>query len=138
MPASGDGSNAERGRASELPASVELLVVGAGPVGLFTALRAARQGLSVGVIDEGLPREERGHATLLHARTLRLLAELDLADGLNRCGQLLSSVSRSLDGKQTSTLALTEPVLAVPQRELEFALHDALSREGVALHYLHR
>ncbi|HLV68020.1 MAG TPA: NAD(P)/FAD-dependent oxidoreductase [Polyangiaceae bacterium] len=133
-----DGSNGQMGGTSALPDSVELLVVGAGPVGLFAALCAARQGLSVRVIDDGPPREERGYATLLHAHSLRLLAEQDLAEGLKRRGQLLSTVSLSRDGEQSATLALAEPVLAIPQRDLEHALHDALIREGVLLHYSHR
>src|SRR5262245_60709196 len=45
--------------------SVELLVVGAGPVGLFGALCARERGIDVMVIDQSFCGLGRGYATLL-------------------------------------------------------------------------
>src|SRR5687767_9756394 len=59
--------------------SVQLLVVGAGPVGLFAALTAARLGIRVRVIDQVWRGYAPGHATLLHASSLELLEEAGVA-----------------------------------------------------------
>ena len=63
--------------------ATKLLVVGAGPVGLFTALSAARRGLQVDLIDQNWRGYARGHATLLHAG-LKLLRETEYWDGFVR------------------------------------------------------
>jgi len=66
-------------RMTRLPTqSVQLLVVGAGPVGLFGALCAARRGLEVMVLDQSWQGFGRGYATVLHPRSLRLLREVAL------------------------------------------------------------
>jgi len=51
----------------------DVLVVGAGPVGLVTALLAARAGLDVEIIDREWRIVARSYACALHPRTLELL-----------------------------------------------------------------
>jgi 2-polyprenyl-6-methoxyphenol hydroxylase-like FAD-dependent oxidoreductase len=50
--------------------NLETLVVGAGPVGLFSALSLLERGVSVQVIDSRGPRLMRGYACALHPATL--------------------------------------------------------------------
>jgi glycine/D-amino acid oxidase-like deaminating enzyme len=57
----------------------EVLVVGAGPVGLFTALRLAGSGLRVQLIDQEPRTAGRSYACALHSRTLQLPNEEGLA-----------------------------------------------------------
>lgn len=60
----------------------DLIVIGAGPSGLVTALWAARQGLTICVIDKKDGPVERGHADGIEPRTLEILDGLGVADSI--------------------------------------------------------
>lgn len=62
--------------------TVDLTVIGAGPSGLVSALWAARQGLTVCILDKKKGPLERGHADGLEPRTLEILDSLGLADNI--------------------------------------------------------
>lgn len=55
--------------------TLDVLIVGAGPVGLFCANEAARHGLSFRVIDKKTGLSDKSKALGLHIRTLDLLDE---------------------------------------------------------------
>ena len=59
----------------------EVLVVGAGPVGLYAALDLVRRDVSVSIVDEALRTARHAYALALHGEALGLL---DLAV-LSRC-----------------------------------------------------
>ena len=59
-----------------MTSNLEALVVGGGPVGLFSALSLLERGVSVRVIDSGGPRLMRGYACALHPGTLDRLERL--------------------------------------------------------------
>jgi 2-polyprenyl-6-methoxyphenol hydroxylase-like FAD-dependent oxidoreductase len=120
---------AEQGRER----STRVLVVGAGPVGLFSALCAARRGFAVEILDENPGTQARGHATLLHASSLRLLEQFDLAEPLLAAGHRLDRLALYVDDARTAAFGLPAPVLAVPQSELEALLASALRAEGIAV-----
>jgi 2-polyprenyl-6-methoxyphenol hydroxylase-like FAD-dependent oxidoreductase len=113
--------------------SAKVLVVGAGPVGLFTALTAARRGLDVELIDQNWRGFARGHATLLHAHSLGLLDELGLGKKLRQAGQPIDRFVISVDGEQVAALELPGSVLAVQQSAFEDVLLDAVRAAGVEL-----
>ena len=54
----------------------DVLVAGAGPVGLYTALSLASRGMQVEVVEPATARASRPQACALHARSLGLLEEL--------------------------------------------------------------
>src|SRR5690606_8964144 len=56
----------------------DVLVVGAGPVGLFTALHLARHGVRVQIVDKEWRTGAHSYALALHAASLRLLDDLGL------------------------------------------------------------
>ncbi len=114
--------------------STELLVIGAGPVGLFAALCARRRGLDVLVLDQSWQGFGRGHAAILHPRSLRLLEEEGLGEELVRAGRLLERISVYVDKSPVCSLELESPALAVAQSTLEEALLGALGRLGVRPH----
>jgi 2-polyprenyl-6-methoxyphenol hydroxylase-like FAD-dependent oxidoreductase len=118
---------------SQPPESVELLVVGAGPVGLFTGLCAARRGLDVLVVDHVSRGYGKGHAALLHAEVLELLDDARLVERLHALGNLVESVAIHVDGSVVARVVLPAPALAVPQSALEDVLTDALLEEGVQI-----
>ncbi|WP_040840576.1 FAD-dependent oxidoreductase [Nocardia brevicatena] len=62
--------------------SAEVIVVGAGPVGLVTALTLARAGVAVLVLEREPGLGTRSRAATIHAATLDLLHELGVADEL--------------------------------------------------------
>jgi len=108
----------------------ELLVAGGGPVGLFAALCASRRGLDVVVIERNFRGAPRGHTTLLHPSSLRLLAELGLAPLLLHSGKLIEEIQvRAQAG--TKRLALPFPALAITQRVFEETLLKSLRQSEV-------
>lgn len=116
----------------------QTLVIGAGPVGLFAALCAARRGLQVLLLDRAFRDYAPGHATLLHGSTLGLLEEGGLAQQLRAKGQPVERVTIYLDGAPVTTAALPTPALAVPQSALEGVLLDALRQAGVHVRPAHQ
>lgn len=62
--------------------SAEVIVVGAGPVGLVTAFTLARAGVAVLVLEREPSLGTRSRAATIHAATLDLLHELGVADEL--------------------------------------------------------
>jgi 2-polyprenyl-6-methoxyphenol hydroxylase-like FAD-dependent oxidoreductase len=60
----------------------EVLVVGAGPVGLFAALSLAKRGVRVQVVDTGVWTSKHSYALALHSQTLALLEKFGLLDGI--------------------------------------------------------
>lgn len=69
----------------------EVLVVGAGPVGLLSALLLAEAGIAVRIIDREQRTTTRSYACALHSRTLSLLARLRLAEPLLAQGRRVDS-----------------------------------------------
>jgi 2-polyprenyl-6-methoxyphenol hydroxylase-like FAD-dependent oxidoreductase len=122
----------------------EVLVVGAGPVGLLTALLLARRGVAVEVYDRGEGTAPRSFALALHPDSLRLLAELDLAEGLVATGRPVSRVTFLEGEKERASLDLSRletphPYLLVtPQFRFEGALEEALRVLKVKVSWSHR
>ncbi len=123
----------------------EVLVVGAGPVGLLTAVLLAEAGIGVRIIDREERTAARSYACALHPRTLRLLARLGLASAVLERGRRLSTVA-FYDGAerraevQISALGGEFPfVLILPQNALEQLLEQRLRQKaGLAVHWNHR
>ena len=122
----------------------EVLVVGAGPVGLWTALLLAERGIEVTLIDRELRTTARSYACALHPATLKLLDSMGMAE---------SAIAR---GRRVDTLAFYEGatrhaeihfaklggsfpfLLVLPQNALEGLLEQRLRAAGVAVHWNHR
>jgi 2-polyprenyl-6-methoxyphenol hydroxylase-like FAD-dependent oxidoreductase len=111
----------------------ELLVVGAGPVGLCAALCAARAGLDVEVIDQSFRGFGRGYATLLHPAAVHTLDRLGVGEKLRRAGREISGIGLRADGSERMRLELPSPALAVAQGALEQTLLTALRELDVPL-----
>jgi 2-polyprenyl-6-methoxyphenol hydroxylase-like FAD-dependent oxidoreductase len=121
------------------------LVVGAGPVGLFTAVLLAESGIRVKVIDQESRTTTHSHACALHPRTLRLLDLAGVAADLVKRGQRIDTMAFYQGKQRRAELRLADPalefpfMLVVPQSALEEALEERLSRmENVEVDWNHR
>jgi 2-polyprenyl-6-methoxyphenol hydroxylase-like FAD-dependent oxidoreductase len=73
----------------------EVLVVGAGPVGLVAALSLQQRGVRVEIVDERQRTTQHSYALALHPRTLGILDEAGLAERLIGAGRKLAKVATS-------------------------------------------
>ncbi len=116
---------------------VDVLVVGAGPTGLFLANELVRRGLQVRIIDCAAEPSRLSRAIVVHARTLEVLAESDLADpliarGLPLAGLCLRAGSELLMETRFDKLPSAFPfVLSVSQADTEAVLTERLQSAGV-------
>jgi 2-polyprenyl-6-methoxyphenol hydroxylase-like FAD-dependent oxidoreductase len=122
----------------------EVLVVGAGPVGLATALFLQRHGVRVAIVDMHQRTTQHSYALAIHPRTLRILEEAGLAGQLIAAGRTLTKVAYYEGAARRaeidySTLWTTHPhLLVVRQSVLERAIEKALHGERVDVLWGHR
>ena len=122
----------------------EVLVVGAGPVGLVAALFLEQHGVGVKIVDTHQRTTQHSYALAIHPRTLRILEEGGLADALINAGRKLTKVAY-YEGRERraeidySRLGSTHPyLLVVRQSVLERAAEEALRRKNLKVLWGHR
>jgi 2-polyprenyl-6-methoxyphenol hydroxylase-like FAD-dependent oxidoreductase len=71
---------------SELPGRTEVLVVGAGPVGLAVAASLAGHGHDVTVVERQAAGANTSRAAVVHARTLEMLERIGVSKRLAGLG----------------------------------------------------
>ncbi len=117
----------------------DILIAGAGPVGLTMASELARYGLSTRIVDKNDARTDKSKALVLWARTLELLdrMEADFADQFIRAGLKTESVNILSGNDEIAHLDMTgvdstyKFVLMIPQSETERLLEEHLALLGV-------
>ena len=122
----------------------EVLVVGAGPVGLVAALFLEQYGVGVKIVDTHQRTTQHSYALAVHPRTLRILEEAGLADALISAGRKLTKVAY-YEGREKraeidySRLESTHPyLLVVRQSLLERAAEEALRHKNLKVLWEHR
>jgi len=122
----------------------QVLVVGAGPVGLATALLLSEAGAEVQIIDREIRTAARSYACALHSSTLKLLQRLGLADTLIKQGRQVSTVGLYEGQQRRAALDLARVggafpyMLIVPQSTLERVLEERLRELGIKVNWNHR
>jgi 2-polyprenyl-6-methoxyphenol hydroxylase-like FAD-dependent oxidoreductase len=123
-----------------LPEQAEVLVVGAGPVGLALATSLADRGHEVVVIDRQAAGANTSRASVVHPRTLELLERIGVAKRLTELGLHVQQFNIA-DGDRTLVpvrfdgLPTDYPyVLMVPQSTTEQVLLDRLEELGGTVH----
>jgi 2-polyprenyl-6-methoxyphenol hydroxylase-like FAD-dependent oxidoreductase len=122
----------------------EVLVAGAGPVGMFLALRLAERGVRVEVVDEAWNRAARSYALALHPASLTLLDRVALAADLLKAGHRIDAVSLFDLRRRRAELRLADLpgdfpfALVLPQSAFERALERRLAAAGVRIRWNHR
>lgn len=121
-----------------------VLVVGAGPVGLVTALVLNQQGIKVQIMDEQWRGTTRSYALALHPSSLELLDDIGLAEELIEAGISCGNLYfYDRDGQRLEIdfgrLDVPFPfVLILPQSVLEKRLEKELHHHGITVQWNHR
>lgn len=121
--------------------SVDVLVVGAGPVGLFLANELLRQGMTCRIIDKKAGLSIHSKALGLHIRTLEVLHDTGHLDAVLAKGHVVSGVLFKSKGKVIVDATFAEvdaPIrhlIDLPQNETEKVLHDALTAKKLKVEW---
>jgi len=122
----------------------EVLVVGAGPVGLLTALELANEGVRAIIIDKEERTATHSYACVLHPAVLQLLERLGLMDEIRSSGHfieraaLYEGASRRAEIKFSDLTGNFHYALALPQSVLEQILERRLREMNNRVLWNHR
>jgi 2-polyprenyl-6-methoxyphenol hydroxylase-like FAD-dependent oxidoreductase len=114
----------------------EVLIVGAGPVGMLTALLLRQKGVDVRIIDQHSRTAAKSYACGLHPHSLELLDRSGLAYDVIKQGRRIDSIGFYRGNDRVSQLNLAELpskfpfVIVLEQSALEDILEQALRRFG--------
>ncbi|MFI6362724.1 FAD-dependent oxidoreductase [Nocardia sp. NPDC050630] len=127
-----------------LPETTSVVIVGAGPAGLTTAITLADAGIDFILMDRLAEGANTSRAAVVHARTLEVLRELGIAEELVDRGIVVPTF-RVLDGNRTLAtvpfggLPTEYPyTLMVPQDTTEAVLLARLRKAGGDVHRPYR
>jgi 2-polyprenyl-6-methoxyphenol hydroxylase-like FAD-dependent oxidoreductase len=126
------------------PKNTDVFVVGAGPVGMMTALELDRLGVHVGIIDKDDGPATHSYACILHARSMHLLKQLGLADQALERGLRVERIGIYENTARCADLVVSmlpgdaPYLLVLPQSDLEEMLEAELNRRGIQVEWLHR
>jgi 2-polyprenyl-6-methoxyphenol hydroxylase-like FAD-dependent oxidoreductase len=123
----------------------DVLVVGAGPVGMWTALLLAEAGIQPRIIDQDEGTAGRSYACALHPQSLELLDRAGLAAAAIDQGHRIDTLvfyegnERRAEIKLARVSARFPFLVVLPQNVLESLLQEALNRRaGVRVQWNHR
>jgi 2-polyprenyl-6-methoxyphenol hydroxylase-like FAD-dependent oxidoreductase len=117
----------------------DVLIVGAGPVGLVAAHELARRGVRVRIIDKLAQPTDESRAIALHARSLDMLDRMGVIDDLFATGVKSNGMNMVANGKTLVRVPLDSVDSAFPytfvtaQTETERVLTDHVTALGVAI-----
>jgi 2-polyprenyl-6-methoxyphenol hydroxylase-like FAD-dependent oxidoreductase len=117
----------------------DVLVVGAGPVGLVAAVDLARRGVAVRIIDKLPEPTDESRAVVLHARSLELLDQLGVLDEIAATGVRTTGAQMHANGSILGRVGfdtIDSPFpysITIPQTDTERILRERLSSLGVEI-----
>lgn len=122
----------------------DVLVAGAGPVGLLSAVLLRQQGVDVTIVDKGQRTATRTYALALHPRSLDVLDGIGLAETVIAEGRVLERLAFFEQDACRASVPLSESganhsfVVSLPQARLEHLLEEKLAALGTHVLWGHR
>src|SRR5712675_758997 len=119
------------------PMNQNVLVVGAGPVGLTMAAELARYGVPVRIIDKASGRTDKSKALVLWSRTMELIDRMGCDASFVGAGLKVTGTNIIAGGPQIAhirldTVETPHPyALMLPQSETERLMEQHLNSRGV-------
>ncbi|MDB5367283.1 MAG: monooxygenase [Rhodospirillales bacterium] len=116
----------------------QVLIVGAGPVGLTLAAELVRYGVAVRIVEKAAQRTDKSKALILWSRTLELLDRAGCTETFVAAGHRIEAANITAGNKRIGHIrfdALDSPypyALSLPQSETERLLEAHLARLGLA------
>jgi 2-polyprenyl-6-methoxyphenol hydroxylase-like FAD-dependent oxidoreductase len=126
-----------------VPNRTDIVIVGAGPVGLSLACALATRGVEFVVLDRAAGGANTSRAAVIHARTLEVLEDIGVTDELLRRGVVVPRFTirdrdRPLMTVPFDGLPTRYPyTLMLPQDVTEQLLVDRLTGSGGTVHWQH-
>lgn len=117
----------------------DVLIVGAGPVGLMAGIHLARRGVPTRIIEKRSEPSTHSKALAVFARTLEALDRIGLAERFVERGRVLHGAVLHSGGREIGRLdadELDSPfnfILCIPQSQTERLLEEEVRRLGVAI-----
>jgi 2-polyprenyl-6-methoxyphenol hydroxylase-like FAD-dependent oxidoreductase len=118
-------------------AKVDVLISGAGPVGLTMANELVRHGISVRIVDKSAERTDKSKALVLWSRTLELFDHAGYVDPFLAAGMQAHGAQMS-NGKDVIARISLDDIesvypyaLMIPQSDTERVLEEQLAKRGV-------
>ncbi len=122
----------------------EVVIAGAGPVGLVGALTLAEMGVKIAVFDKDWRTAVHSYALVLHPGSLRLLDKFGVAADLLPHGHRIETL-RFFDGEtEQAAIDFTKVggdfpfALVLPQSQLEGVLEERLKAKKIRVYWNHR
>ncbi|GLY67814.1 FAD-dependent oxidoreductase [Amycolatopsis taiwanensis] len=129
--------NPSTGREVDVQSTTDVLIVGAGPTGLTTAVELARRGIDCRVIDKlATPPSQADKAIGVHCRTMELWEDQGVVREAMDAGIWLTGQMVFVNGQEIHRMSWELPELpyahlGLPQYETERILTDRLATLGV-------
>ncbi len=121
--------------------NIDVLIVGAGPVGLFCANELLRHGLSCRIIDKKSTTSDKSKALGIHIRTLDVLEDGGLIDEFLKQGQPVIGAIFKSKGKTLFQVSFEEIeadrhfLIDLPQNQTEAILYQHLQNKDVQVEW---
>ena len=115
----------------------QVLIVGAGPVGLTMAAELARYGVSVRIVDKSTRRTDKSKAVVLWSRTLELLDRAGCTGAFVTLGNKVDAANIIADKTVIGHVNFSDVdspypfALMLPQSDTERLLEEHLGRLGI-------
>jgi 2-polyprenyl-6-methoxyphenol hydroxylase-like FAD-dependent oxidoreductase len=115
----------------------QVLIVGAGPVGLTMAAELARYGISVRIVDKAAQRTDKSKAVVLWSRTLELFDRAKCAEAFVAAGNKVDAANIIANKTVIGHVNFSEVdspypfALMLPQSDTERLLEEHLGRLGI-------
>src|SRR5271163_1315228 len=119
--------------------NTDVIVVGAGPVGLVAGCELARRGVGVRVIDKLAQPTDQSRAVAVHARSLDMFDRMGIVDEMLSTGIKAIAMQMYAGGRKLFRVPLGEVDSAFPftlttaQTETERVLNERLQSFGVTV-----